>query len=386
MLTAFDLLAYSMIIRKLFICLFLAVYFGCSDGQQSTQKLPNLTTFDVEAVPEIQLTIDESFRGSQNAEVNKIGDIAADSLGNVYFVDEYKHKIQVVDREGTPTGSMGRAGGRAGEFRKLGDIEVKNGKVYGYDEDRKAMNVYNSEDMEFIESTVFSAKHLTGDSLANAAPFTAKVLNNGNYLLGFQVVESPTDRHLYFYKVNPEGEIISDQIIDFPNKPLFVENDPKGMIIMMMPYERETLMFTDSEGYIYTLYTEDFLIRKFDAEGNYVEAWRYPVKKRTLNTADAVDMFDDVDIRRAIRGDDLPGTWPAVATLLLDDEDRFWVATITQNLNNYRWYVVGKQGSVLGTVELPRKVEIKAVRNGKIYARAFNKRTYAEEVVRYEIR
>lgn len=386
MLTVIDLLASLMIIRKLFICLFLAVYFGCSDGQQSIKSIPNLTTFRVEGVPEIRLTKDESFRGSQHAEVNKIGDIAADSLGNVYFVDEYKHKIQVVDRDGTPTGTMGRAGGRAGEFRKLGDIEVRNGKVYGYDEDRKAMNVYTTNEYDFSVFTAFSSSELKVDSLQMASPFVAKILAEGDYLVGFQVVKSPENRHLYFYKVNPEGEIISDQLINFPNKPLFVENDPKGMIIMMMPYERETLIFTDSEGAIYTLFTEDFLIRKFDAEGNYLEAWRYPIKKRTLNTADAVDMFDDVDIRRAIRGDDLPGTWPAVATVLVDDEDRFWVATITQDLDNYRWYVLGKRGSVLGTVELPRKVDIKAVQNGKVYARAFNKRTFAEEVVRYEIR
>ena len=386
MLTAIDLLAYCMIIRKLFILLLLAGILGCSDSQPSIKKLPNLTTVSVEGVPEIQLIKDEAFRGSQNAEINKIGDIAADTLGKVYFVDEYKHKIQVVDVEGITTGTMGRAGGRPGEFRKLGHIEVQNGKAYAYDEDRKAMNVYDSESFEFIKSTVFSAKGLTGDSLANAAPFTAHILAGGNYLVGFQVVESPADRHLYFYKVNSEGEIISDQILDFPNKPLFVEDGPKGMIIMMMPYECETLMLTDSKGFIYTVYTEDFLIRKFDAEGNYLEAWQYPVDKRKLNTADAVDMFDEVDIRRAIRGDDLPDTWPAVAQMLVDDEDRFWVATITQNLENYRWYVINNSGEVAGTFELPRSVDIRAVQNGTVYAKEFNPRTYAEEVLRFSIR
>ncbi len=374
-----------MIIRKLFIILFLAGLSGCSDQQQSSKYLHNLTTFSVEGVPEIKLIKDASFRGAQNSDVIKIGDITVDDAGNVYFVDEYNHKVQAVDADGNPVGSMGQAGGRVGEFRKLGDIEVHDGIIYGFDEDRKAINSYSTRDFNFQTTTQFSSQSLTGDSLKTAAPYTVMILPDENFLVAFQVVESPTDRILYFYKANENGEIISDQVMSFPNKPLFVENTPDGMTIMMMPYERETFLITNSDGNLFTLFSEEMVIQKFDSNANYLEAWEYPVQKRTLNRSDALDLYDDVDIRRAIRGAKLPSKWPVVANVLIDDEDRFWVATVSQNLENYTWYILGKEGVVIGAVELPRKVEIKAIQNGKVYAREINKRTYSEEVVRYEI-
>tara|TARA_R110000868_G_scaffold408293_7_gene691093 strand:+ start:47864 stop:49021 length:1158 start_codon:yes stop_codon:yes gene_type:complete len=375
-----------MIIRKLFVIILLAGLSGCSDPQKSIKNLPNLTTFSIEGVPEIQLIKDESFRGAQNSEVIKIGDITVDDDGKVYFVDEYNHKIQVVDADGNPVGSMGRGGGRPGEFRKLGNIEVHSGIIYGFDEGRKAMNTYNTRDFNFRKSTQFSVQSLTGDSLKTAALYSAVILSGGNYLVAFQVVESPTNRPLYFYKADESGAIISDQLITFPNKSLFVESSSNGMTIMMMPYERETFLITNSEGNLFKLFSEEMVIRKFDPNGRYVEAWKYLVQKRTLNRSDALDLYDDVDIRRAIRGAKLPSNWPVVANFLVDNEDRFWVATVSQNLENYTWYILGKQGALIGKVILPRKVEIKAIQNGKVYAREINKRTYAEEVVRYEIK
>lgn len=372
--------------RKLFIITIIISSCACSDSTPSNNELPNLTTFNIKGVSDIQLVKDVSFRGAQNSDVIKIGDIAIDDAGKVYFVDEYNHKIHSVDTKGKPHGTMGQAGGRPGEFRKLGNIHVQNGILYGFDEDRKAINSYNTLDFSFRTSSQFSAQSLAGDSLKTAAPYSALILSNGSYLVAFQVVESPTNRPLYFYKTDERGAIISDLLLTFPNKPLYVENTPDGMTIMMMPYERETFLTTNSEGNLFTLFSEEMVIQKFDSTGRYVEAWEYPVQKRTLNRSDALDLYDDVDIRRAIRGAKLPSKWPVVANFLVDDEDRFWVATVSQNLENYTWYILGKQGALIGRVELPRKVEIKAIQNGKVYAREINKRKYAEEVIRYEIK
>lgn len=375
-----------MLTRHLFILFFVAISVQCNEAKEpGKEDLQHLTTFSLDDVADIKLVQDRSFRGSQNAEVTKIGDITVDTFGNVYFVDEFKNKIHVVDSSGTPIGTMGRSGGRPGEFYKLGDIEVLNGKVYAFDEDRKAMNVYGTNDFNFQTSIAFTSSKLRPDSLASLEPYSATILPDGLYLAGFQKVNSPTDRQLFFYRTDELAENYSGEIISYPNRQLFAENGPNGFVIMMMPYEPKTLLSHDTFGNLYTIFTEDFIIKKYDQNGNYLEAWQYPLTKKKLLKADAIDMYTETDIRRAIRGDDTPDTWPAVAHYLIDDNDQHWVATITQNLENYTWFVLGNSGEVLGKSVLSRDIRIKAINKSHLYAVKFNDQTYTEELQRFSI-
>lgn len=375
-----------MLTRHLFILFFVAISVQCNEAKEpGKEDLLHLTSFSLDEVTDIELVQDRSFRGSQNAEVTKIGDVAADASGNVYFVDEFKNKVHVVDFSGTPIGTMGRSGGRPGEFYKLGDIEIVNGKVYAFDEDRKAMNVYSTNDFNFQTSIAFTSSKLRPDSLASLAPYSATILPDGLYLAGFQKVNSPTDRQLFFYRADELAENYSGEIISYPNRQLFAENGPNGFLIMMMPYEPETLLSHDTFGNLYTIFTEDFIIKKHDQNGNYLEAWQYPLTKKKLLKAEAIDMYTETDIRRAIRGDDTPDTWPAVAHYLIDDNDQHWVATITQNLENYTWFVLGNSGEVLGKSVLSRDIRIKAINKSHLYAVKFNDQTYTEELLRFSI-
>ena len=375
-----------MLTRHLFILFFVAISVQCNEAKEpGKEDLLHLTSFSLDEVTDIELVQDRSFRGSQNAEVTKIGDVAADASGNVYFVDEFKNKIHVVDSSGTPIGTMGRSGGRPGEFYKLGDIEIVNGKVYAFDEDRKAMNVYGTNDFNFQTSIEFTSSKLRPDSLASLTPYSATILPDGLYLAGFQKVNSPTDRQLFFYRADELAENYSGEIISYPKRQLFAENGPNGFVIMMMPYEPETLLSHDTFGNLYTIFTEDFIIKKHDQNGNFLEAWQYPLTKKKLLKADAIDMYTETDIRRAIRGDDTPDTWPAVAHYLIDDNDQHWVATVTQNLENYTWFVLGKSGEVLGKSVLSRDIRIKAINKSHLYAVKFNKQTYNEELLRFSI-
>jgi hypothetical protein len=375
-----------MLTRHLFILFFVAISVQCNEAKEpGKEDLQHLTFFGLDEVTDIKLIQDRSFRGSQNAEVTKIGDAAADASGNVYFVDEFKNKIHVVDSSGTPIGTMGRSGGRPGEFYKLGDIDIVNGKVYAFDEERKAMNVYGTNGFNFQTSIVFTSSKLRPDSLASLAPYSATILPDGLYLAGFQKVNSPTDRQLFFYRTDELAENYSGEIISYPNRQLFAENGPNGFLIMMMPYEPETILSHDTFGNLYTIFTEDFIIKKHDQNGNYLEAWQYPLRKKKLLKADAIDMYTETDIRRAIRGDDTPDTWPAVAHYLIDDNDQHWVATITHNLENYTWFVLGNSGEVLGKSVLSRDIRIKAINKSHFYAVKFNKQTYTEELLRFSI-
>ncbi|HCD52010.1 MAG TPA: hypothetical protein DEQ34_06160 [Balneolaceae bacterium] len=369
--------------RLKFIVLLFLVPLHCDESGQVEKELSNLTTFELGGIPEIVLQKEEAFNPAYWAEVNSIGDVAADSAGSVYFVDVYKRKIQVSDSNGKPVGTIGRAGSSPGEFRKPTIIGTAHGDLFTFDDLLQSAYRFSTKDRMLKSSALFSLQKPEADSLKSAKPYSAHLLPGGNYLVGYQVVHSPEDRRLYFYETDEYGALISDQILAFQNKRQFVKEDQSGLTIMMMPYERETFLAIDSEGKIYTVFNEDFVIKIYDRTGKYLEAREYPVEKLSLNESDALELFTETMIRRAIRGDDLPKTWPAVTAFMMDDKDRIWAATYSNDLNEYRWYVLSASGKVLGTFLLPSDISIEAISGDYIIAKFFNKKRYRDEIVRY---
>ncbi len=360
--------------------------FGCEKGKESIQKLENLTSFDLDSVPEIELSRDYNYLGASQSEVKKIGDIAVDDAGNVYLVDEYRKKIQIYNSNGFHLGSIGKAGRDPGEFQKPGILQIEGDHLYAFDESMHLVYQFSLDDHSLHSTTRFNTPGLfSADSLQSAIPFSYQRMADGNFLVAYQIVNAPDDRRLYYYRVSPAGDIISDQLMTVQNKSLYVDEGKNKTVIMMFPYERETLVATDYRLNIYAANSENFLLKISDTSGAYQRAWYYPFENRSLVESDAVDMFNTVNERRAIRGADLPSTWPALAKLLVDDKDRVWVGTVTVNLEYYRWYVLSRSGEPIGSFEFPRDKEIMTVKEDFVYTRELSVKYYSEEIVRYGI-
>jgi len=86
-----------------------------------------------------------------------------------------------------------------------------------------------------------------------------------------------------------------------------------------------------------------------------------------------------------IRNDDMPDTWPAYSTMLMDDENRVWAALFTDNEETYEWRVYTDEGEFLATFTWPRSKTISEVKNGLAYTRETDEETGLQQVVRYRM-
>ncbi|MDR9419940.1 hypothetical protein [Gracilimonas sp.] len=50
---------------------------------------------------------------------------------------------------------------------------------------------------------------------------------------------------------------------------------------------------------------------------------------------------------------ELPGTWPVVNSIFLDDEHRFWVSTITKSDEYFQWWVLEETGEIIARFKWP---------------------------------
>jgi hypothetical protein len=226
---------------------------------------------------------------------------------------------------------------------------------------------------------------LNADSLNSAKPVRLEVTAEGNYLVGFQLVKSTEDRRLMYYEVNEDGDVVSDQMLNVPNRKLHVDRAVDPPLIMMMPYEPEQLIQTDTRGRIYNIDTGHFLVTVMDSRGQEIEARYYPVERQPLIRSEVVDMYTDTFRRRAIRRASLPDSWPALSHALVDDQDRLWVASIGPDSDTYQWYILSPNGEPLASFDLSREKQIEAVVGDTVYIKSFEAGQYSDQVKRYTL-
>lgn len=88
-----------------------------------------------------------------------------------------------------------------------------------------------------------------------------------------------------------------------------------------------------------------------------------------------------------------PDTWPAVHTMELDDDERLWVATITDSDSTYQWRVISPEGQLLSRFEKAGKRTSRSVMskplikiyNGYFYELERDIQRGIEQIVKYRI-
>lgn len=373
-------------LAKLFTVLVI-VFAGCQGEDRLSQQIDAAKQFDLSNAKSANLIEDSNFTVGSGETVNNIGDIAVDEAGNLFLVNNQKKRIEVFNAAGEKLTNIGQPGSDPGDFQNPVHLQVVGDHLYVYDSSLNRGYQYSLSNYDLRNTTYFGrvAQSIRTDSLKGIQPFSVHIMEDENYLALFQKVYTPENRRLFMYRVNPDGALVSDQLLSFRNKNLFVDETKNPPLIMMLPYEPETLFATDAANNLYSAFSEHFLIELRDKSGQKIEDRYYPFEKQNLIRTDAINLFRDTFQRRAVRRADLPDKWPALSKMLIDDKDRLWVATIINDLNVYRWYVMEHSGEPVATFVLPRQKEIEVIKEGYIYIKKYNSREFSDQVKRYTI-
>ncbi|MFP8489669.1 6-bladed beta-propeller [Gracilimonas sp. Q87] len=371
----------------LFSVLFL--FAACGNSKKAdTADFQDARTFDLSEIKEAELSLNKSFSIGSYGTVNDIGAVAADDQGFVFVVNSYNKKIEVFDRTGDHIESLGGLGSDPGDYRNPVFMKVQGDHLFTFDNSLHRVYKYKLSDRELRSVTELdnAISQFGIDSLRSAKPVMLEVTADENYLVGFQVVRSTEDRRLIYYKIDENGQILSNQLFSVSNRNLHVDRTVDPPLIMMLPYEPEVLIRTDTQGRILKIDTDHFLIILMDSKSEEIESRYYPFEKHDLIRSEVLEMYTDTFRRRAIRRASLPDTWPALSHILMDDQDRLWAASIVSDPDIYRWFIIAPSGQPLATFELSRKKKIEAIRGETVYIKSFNASRLSDEVKRYTLK
>jgi hypothetical protein len=334
----------------------------------------------------IQFISDQIFGNRDDVMVGTIGGVEVDEKGRVYVADTIQNTIHVFNTEGTYLANAGREGSGPGEFRNIAYTEIDSDWLYAYDWAQQAIHLFSLNSFE-VASTITPAEesHRIQD-FEGIQPGQFFVRQDGTFLMSF-IQPRGTDkkeRH-QFYLVSSEGTIISEKVLEQTVVRFQYQLPVPGMIVVL-PFYRKPLLSILNNDYILTAWSEEFLIKRYNPNGEYVGAVYYPFQNVDIHPDELKSRYENQQAKNAIDDAEFSETtWPALEEMLIDDENRLWISTIVDDFDIYEWWVLEESGELITRFEWPRDEPIKVVKNGYMYTRETDEETDLQQVVRYRI-
>ncbi|MEQ9263788.1 MAG: 6-bladed beta-propeller [Balneolaceae bacterium] len=362
------------------------------DIPQHIQELENVTVFAGDSEPRysIELIQEQVFSIPRETEFSRIQRSAVDDQGKVIILDSdfsrtfpYLSQLHVYNADGSYHTQIGGPGEEPGEYGLLFIVEVKAGKVFLVDFTYERLNVYNADDFSFERSTQIEQWAIMEHEFVQGLGFPEiKTRNDGNHLALF----GDADDHLIkSLLMDTDGNVLDFEPLTFPKRKTAITAG-----FNMMPYMGRTVIALSNEDDLYSIWTQDFLIKKYDANGIYQSAIYYPIKGALFNPDEFAKTlkFKTRGIMEVFKVNDIevPESFTISEDMRVDDENRIWVAIPAgEERESYEWWILEESGELHAKLLLPREQQIFDIKNGYLYSKRKNEETDTESVIKYRI-
>lgn len=347
-------------------------------------KIEKLIIFtgDFEPTHSIELIPEQVFGEDEESNLFWIYEGVEDDNGRLIIsgLDSNRGRgAYIYNADGTYYAQLGRQGKGPGEYGTILNISAKAGKVFVSDFTSMRLNEYSTNDYSIERSIKFEQWDIY-DTLRFKNFVVPR--NDDNYLSAFSEKKPKLGQLEIFFKVmDSEGNNLSDNDLVFPAGFAIDTGSESGISKPSLPlgFMGNTIIAMSKEDDLYVISNNEFLIKKYDANGNYKSAFYYPIvgSPFDLNVYTKSSPFvPKADlIRRAFNNmnEELPKTSPFINDLIVDDEKRIWVAIPANDKNeSYDWFILKESGELIAKLLLPRNQRIFDIKKGYLYARKDN--------------
>lgn len=361
------------------------------------KSVNNLSTYpgDAEAPYSVKLIEKEKFGEKGEPFIAHLYSCVVDGRGRVIVRganSSYEQQLFVFNADGTFRTKLGRHGKGPGEYGVILNVYAKNNTIYVQDYTSKRMNEYSTSDYTYQRTTLTEQwKAPENFKFAKVKP-----RSDGNYQLTYKSLgpKSGVINYLIMAK-DDEGKKVNVKPHKFPVGYNITTSDNKSKVptpTMPVSFLGSTITALSPNDELYADWSRDFLIKKYDSTGTYQSAIYYPIKGVPFNLAGYVKSAtfspdaSDIEDGLSANGVDLPDRLPVVTDLMVDDEQRIWVALPTSSKRDtYEWWILKNNGELLAKLTLPKKKRIFDIKNGFLYSKKTNKETDIEYIVKYRI-
>lgn len=392
-------------------CLLLFLLFtACTTDQtgnipEHINKLENLNAYppDTRTDGEISFSREEVFGSAKGLVIGSVGSFAVDDSGRVFISDPRKNTIHVFGSNARYITNIGRKGKGPGEFYRVDNVQIQGQNLYAYDLTRFRYNVFSLDSLRFRYTVNLANNREDVKEISDATLLDTYVRDGNSFLAKFSKRSQQANGDWgkmetggLYYLLDRDGNISSEKLLDVKDKTDVLVPFPGGATdsegnqtnIRRMGHHPQfygkSLMALTKDNHIYRAWSNTFLIKEYNSEGEYLRAIYYPVTKVSLSRESATAAGVPEFIMKGWHSMERPEAWPVLNDLKIDDQDRLWVATTVEDMNVYEWWVLKNDGALLARFQWPRTKNIEVVKNGYVYTREPGKKEGIKQVVRYK--
>lgn len=354
-------------------------------------NLPKVTIFPANTQPESSIYLSREMVFSDSLLLDEIPSVAADDSGNVFFAGKsWKRRVvHVFEPDGTRRRSIGSYGEEKGEFLEISSIQIRGRRLYVFDDERQQATVFSTETGEFLESINLTPRNVNRMEESDGIkwrPVWAR--SDGTFLIQRKEEKNPAyypDRFLRYFTINRNREILSGELLEQRDTRYLVGDYAGRPAPFTLDMPERSLMAISEQDELYSAWAGEFLVKVYDVDGNYLRAYYHPFDRVELNRTEAIHprFSHNVQLRRIRESAEYPDKWPAIYSMLVDDENRIWVSTIIDNDELFEWWVIASNVR-FARFKWPKEKSVKLVKNGFAYTVETNSAGF-KEVVRYRI-
>lgn len=344
----------------------------------------------IEKDEDIRFSEEVIYGESEDAMFGSILSATVGPDGKVYLGDNDQQLIHVLDPNGVYITSFGGQGNGPGEFQMINKIAVNDEFIHAFDMIQARIHLYNPVQYRFVR-TVSLLENDTGGqprmSPGQGRPFDFFLTSNGNLLVSYRNFMDPDANRTSV--ITNTGEVIDRDRFDFtPEDDENVVQQSSGGRVMVanFPFSRTSRMTASGNGIVYYNWSGNFSFDLFNESGNKLRTFNHPFTHAPLNRREVIEAFEGNTGTRVVFGSgpgggggaapsmsamlqnmDLPETWPAVSGLFADKNNRLWVSTFTEKMDERRWYLFDPSGSLLGNFTWPNGKTVVHANGDEVY-------------------
>ena len=353
---------------------------------EDVAALENVALFSAESAPQydINLEADARFGDTDSIFISRVSGIAVADDGTLFLSDRSEAVIHVYDGAGEYRESIGRRGEGPGEFQTIVQPELSDGNLFVLDLDQQRISVFDAENYTFRRSFTLGDKEgIRGRPLGMELIPDERilVLYSGSERDGNRLERTETPAIL-----DNEGNLISSGFVTLTeNNRLLVESN--GMFqIFSMPFLGQHLVDVTENGEIVTGFTDRFLLHYLSVKGDTLRSIYHDITPPPLDRQALLNNMESEPIRRELSAMDMPDTRQAFNSLRVDDENRLWVSSPSEDTDVYTWRILSDTGEKLAQFDKPASSSLQFVKDGFTYFLETDEETGITEVVKYNFK
>jgi len=392
--------------NTLFYLLFLMT--GCIEKELQFKSVPahvlNTANVTIYSIPEnskkILLSKDRTYGDTGDIIFSRMGEFAVDREGRIFIEESAvgRKTIHAFDSNGNYLGNIGREGRGPGEFEETCCLTIKSNKLYVYDSVQSRMSVFSLNNLELLSVYNVDKTNLSGTNVDGRFIGTYFHVSSEKILMGFgppdHLYENRKNHYYTYFYYNKEFQQESSEVLKQKQIPSHWGYFQERRIKETFPFFEKPLIAVSETGRIFTAMSNDFFVLELDKHGNYLRSFYYPHEKLKVTREDAYKS-SNVMSRNIAEDIELPEYWPILNSMQFDELDRLWISTFTDREDQLKWWILNKDGELLGTFyfqgdryawPLRSAEKTKVIQNGYFYALQRNDETGTSVVNRYQIK